>query len=414
MRFLAFVQLFLSALSALTVAACASLRGAPDRVQIDDAIRERTGVGVRADTEVAPLPEGVSLGDGISEGDAVATALWSSPSFRAILAELGIARADLRDAGLLRNPILSLLFPIGPKQLEWTIQFPIDALWQRPRRVATARLNAQAVGQRLVQDGLLLVGDVRRAHAEAVAVEQRLALASENAEVVERIREITEARLRAGDISDLEARTARNDAARAAALVQSLTYDRDASRVALLTLMGVDNSPGSITVVAGTGDVAESCASEVTGLLELALGSRPDVRAAEVAIEAAAERARWERSRVVNLIAMLDANGQGREGFELGPGVSGDLPVFARNQGAISRASSELARATHTYAAVRLRVSSDVRTAFVRFNQARQDEGVWTGDIVPSLETEQRQAEAAYRAGELPLLALLDESRRPL
>ena len=36
----------------------------------------------------------------------------------------------------------------------------------------------------------------------------------------------------------------------------------------------------------------------------------------------------------------------------------------------------------------------------------------WSRDIVPSLETEQRQAESAYNAGETALLNVLDVSRR--
>jgi cobalt-zinc-cadmium efflux system outer membrane protein len=238
------------------------------------------------------------------------------------------------------------------------------------------------------------------------------AVHSEIARVAERIREITEARLREGDISDLESRATRNDAAQAAALLQTLTHDRDASRVALLALIGVDDLPASAAIVARADAGAVACAGDAAGLIELALASRPDVRAAEIAIEAAGQLARWERSRVVNLIAALDANGQGREGYEVGPGIGLDLPVFFRNQGAIGRAASEIERASHAYTAVRLKVSSEVRTALVRLTQAQEAERVWTREILPSLETEQRQAESAYRVGELPLISLLDVTRR--
>ena len=120
--------------------------------------------------------------------------------------DLGIARADLVEAGLLRNPILSLLFPLGPKQLEFTLQYPFEVLWQRPARVGAARLNAQAIGERLVWDALSLVAQVRTAHADALTADRRLVLATQNAELTRRLADITDARLRAGDISDLEAR----------------------------------------------------------------------------------------------------------------------------------------------------------------------------------------------------------------
>ena len=133
---------------------------APDRATVDAALRARTNQGIRVEG-TAPLPPDVAVDDGLTAEEAVAIALWNSPSFQATLADLGMARADLVEAGLLRNPVLSFLFPVGPKQLEWTLQFPFDVIWQRPRRVAAARLNAQAVGERLVWDALTLVAQTR-------------------------------------------------------------------------------------------------------------------------------------------------------------------------------------------------------------------------------------------------------------
>jgi hypothetical protein len=64
------------------------------------------------------IPQGISLAAGLSEDDAVAIALWNNAAFQADLAALGVARADLVEAGLLRNPTLQLLLPIGYKQSE--------------------------------------------------------------------------------------------------------------------------------------------------------------------------------------------------------------------------------------------------------------------------------------------------------
>jgi outer membrane protein TolC len=62
--------------------------------------------------------------------------------------------------------------------------------------------------------------------------------------------------------------------------------------------------------------------------------------------------------------------------------------------------------------AVRTQVMSDVPSASVRVRQAEQAISAWREEIVPSLEIEQRQAESVYEAGEIPLFALLDVSRR--
>ena len=181
---------------------------------LDSAIRTRANAGIRVEgTE--PLPPDVAVDDGLTSEEAVAIALWNSPSFQATLADLGIARADLVEAGLLRNPVFSLLFPVGPKQLEWTLQFPFDVIWQRPKRVAAAQLNAQAVGERLVWDA----PDARRADTNgacrrASIADRRLQLTIENADLGAATDAASPRRAQAGDISELEARSARSDAAR--------------------------------------------------------------------------------------------------------------------------------------------------------------------------------------------------------
>jgi cobalt-zinc-cadmium efflux system outer membrane protein len=404
-------KLRLVATIALTSGACATMHDAPTPATVDAAIRARTAaVGIRIDNE-APLPPDVSLTDGLTQEEAVAVALWNSPSFQATLLDLGIARADLVEAGLLRNPILSLLFPLGPKQLEFTLQYPFEVLWQRPARVGAARLNAQAIGERLVWDALSLVAQVRIAHADALIADQRLALATQNAELTRRLADITDARLRAGDISDLEARAPRTDASRTEVVRRAAQHDRDLARLTLAALLGLDQAPERLLPQSSAAYDSRPCLVDDSRLKD-ALASRPDVRAAELTIEAATTRARWERSRAFVLIGILDANGSGEEGFESGPGVTFDLPIFNRNQGGVERATVEIARASRLYIAARSNVIADVRSAGVRVTQAQQALDAWSNDIVPSLETEQRQAESAYSAGEVPLFNVLDVSRR--
>jgi len=391
-------------------AGCASMNGAPTRNDVDDAIRGRTAAGIRLDSQVA-VPPDVNLADGLTQEEAVAVALWNSPSFLVTLTDLGIARADLAEAGLLRNPILSLLFPVGPKQLEFTLQFPFEVLWQRPARVDAARINAQAIGQRLVWDALSLVAQVRAAHADAITAERRLALATQNAELTRRLSDITDARLRAGDISDLEARAPRTDASRTDVVRRAAQHDRDLARLTLTALLGLDQAPTELQPQLSAAYDMQPCPVDDNRVKD-ALASRPDVRAAELTIESAAARARWERSRAFSLIGLLDANGEGREGFEIGPGMNVDIPVFNRNQGGTARATVEIERASRLYALARANVIADVRSAGVRVAQAQEALDAWSTDIVPSLETEQRQAESAYGAGEVPLFNVLDVSRR--
>ena len=297
----------------LTGVMCAACAPRTTSVDLNAALRERTGHTIKP-ADGAALPPGVTLEDGLTADEAVAIALWNSPSFQLVLADLGLARADLVEAGLLRNPVLSLLFPWGPKQFEWTVQFPFEVLWQRPRRVAAAQLNLESVSQRLVWDGLTLVADVRGAFADTLIAERRLALAGESAILTRRVADLTESRLRAGDISELEARGARSDAARVDVLRKAAEYDRDLAGLTLTGVIGLDPAALPIRMISGE---LSSCVTN-DNLFQEALASRPDIRAAELAIEAAGARARWEHSRIITLIGIIDGNGQGSEGAEAG------------------------------------------------------------------------------------------------
>lgn len=188
-----------------------------DRDKVSQGVEKRSGHPLRPTAEPTSneRPAGVVLTDGLSEDEAVALALWNSPAFGATLTTLGFARADLQEAGFLRNPIFSLLLPLGPKQLESALNWPIDALWQRPRRVAAARLDVERVAQSLVQAGLDVVRDARLAYAEVLLARQRHRLGIESAKVRNEIAGIAESRLAAGDSSEMETNALRIDAARA-------------------------------------------------------------------------------------------------------------------------------------------------------------------------------------------------------
>ena len=391
---------------------CASAIPPIDPGTVSTGIAERVGVDARGwpQREAAMLPPDVNLGDGVTVEEAISTALWNNPAFQVTLADLGLARADLVEAHMLRNPVLSLLFPIGPKQLEATLNVPIETFVLRPRRVRAATLDYDAVAARLVADGLRLVADVKATYVMAAAADRRAQAARDTADVAGRIRAVAEARLKAGDISEMETRATRGEALIAQATAKAGDYDRDLALVRLRAMMGIaSTTPLRLTPL---GDLAVQTCGEMSALTTQALAARPDVRAAEIGIEAAGARAGLAKAQVWTLTAILDANGEGTEGFEIGPGLAGELPIFSRNQGARARAAAQLDQAARRYAAVRAAVEEEVATATTRLAKAREVLDLWQGGIAQALETELRQAERAYEAGELPLLSVLDTSRR--
>ncbi len=210
-RLLASSLLLLPALLPVACATGGTLASDPATVSKGIADRAAVDPGGWPARERGSLPPGVSASDELTIHEAVAIALWNNPAFQLTLTDLGVARAELVDANLLRNPVLSILLPWGPKQLEATANWAIDSIWQRPRRVAAARLDVDAVAARLVQDGLVLMGTVRTAYIQAVAAARRAEFTRESAAIVGKFADITESQFKAGEISELDARAARDE-----------------------------------------------------------------------------------------------------------------------------------------------------------------------------------------------------------
>jgi cobalt-zinc-cadmium efflux system outer membrane protein len=398
------------ALSLVFLAGGCAAHSAHDRDYVSESVRSRTGHSLRPTaSEASGLPQGVAVADGVTEEEAVAVALWSNPDLEAALAELGLARADLVEAGLIRNPIFSLLFPLGPKQLEFTLTWPIETLWQRPKRVAAARLDVQRVAERLVQGGLDVVRDARTAHAELRLAEDRARLARESREVRVRVAAITEARLRLGDVSALEAAAARIDGARAEDEAARAERDLESTREKLRALLGLAaNAPPLQTTP------AEPAGAAVRGLDELlkeAFAARPELRAAELGIEAAGRRIGLAGSEITTLSGVLDANGSGKKGFEMGPGVVIELPLFGRNKGRIARAEAELELESKRYLAVRARIASEVAQARVALLQALESLAAWEERMTPVFEETLARVEKSRDAGEVAELDVLAARR---
>jgi len=160
----------------------------------------------------------------------------------------------------------------------------------------------------------------------------------------------------------MEALPPRVDARAMSDLALRSAQERDLARDRLRLLLGLRRDNSALRLRLAT--ALPSTPPEWPALLETALAARPDLRAAEIALEAALLRARWERSRIVSLLApLLSVKGVGQPGIKAGPGLSADLPVFYRNQGGVARADTEVRRATAEYAALRDQVELEIRQA---------------------------------------------------
>lgn len=381
-------------------AGCKSTQTCVDRGHIDRELQIRTEHSV--DTESCPgeisFPPNVVLEDGLTEEEAIALALWNNRDFLATLANLGIARGDLVQAGLLTNPQMNLLFPpIGTKQLEWTVFLPIEAIILRKRRVEIAERDYQRICNELVQNGLNVARDARVAFADFQFASDRYQLAQEAVEVRRGLAKLAQKRLDDGDIGELETINTRLDANRSRAEAAGLERAVKVAEARLKLVLGIASLNAPLLPVET--ELESVAPLDEEALVAEAIAIRPDIKAARVAIQAAQHRVELARKSFLRIDAVADGNSGGLGPTNSGPGLRFEIPVFNCNQGLIVRSQWTVDQASHNYHSVRDRVVTDVRTSVASVEQANSNLQILREEVLPDLQDTIQLSEAAYRDG---------------
>lgn len=381
-------------------------------VSTDIECRMGYSLGPQANPCVTFLPYGIRLEDGLSEDGAILIALWNNAAFNELLADLGIARGDLIQAGLLPNPEFLYYFSAPDKPLRWLVDFPLEALWLRPIRVKAAGSESARVGQRLSQAGLDLIRDVRQAYADAVLARGRQRVAQENLRLRGDIAAMADKRLKAGDASVQEASTARIDANIISQDAARIGFDVPQADERLRNLLGIprDRTPLSLDEA----PPPRRADLDADALVDQGSKSRPDILAADEAVAAASERLRLQKLGWIRFLGIADATTGRKTGHEFGPAFRVTVPIFNQNQGNIARAAAELEKAERARQTTRNLVALDIRQAHYRYAQARAELEILEEKTQPEVEQAIRRAEAAYREGNTPYLVVLETSRQLL
>jgi cobalt-zinc-cadmium efflux system outer membrane protein len=396
----------------LWLAGCQTAPRAPDRSMVAANLAQRVGhtVPCHTDAEIT-LPPGASLDDGITEDEAVSIALWNNAAFQELLVDLGLARGDLIQAGLLPNPEFVYYWPMSDKPYKYLFEFPIEAIWLRPIRVQSAAREADRTAERLTQAGLDLMRDVRQAYADVVLANERVRIAGESVKLRGTIAQLSEKRLRAGDISPQEAATARIDAFQAQQDLARIAYDIPVLEERLRNVMGI--GPLRCPLKLDPSPLPPCWRLDGDALSQEATRSRPDALAAAEAVAAAEARLRFARIGWVRVLGIADAT-SGENGHVLGPALRFTVPLFNRNQGGIARAEAELERAIRNQKTVEYQIILDVQRSNLQFQQAWAELEVLRRQVRPEVEGAVRNAQGGYQEGDVPIFIVLETTRQLL
>lgn len=398
----------------LTGCASVSSEATWDDVRTD--VARRTGQSVQwnrgtgADQAVASALERL-LEDGLTAEETVQIALLNNRGLQATYEELGIARADLVQAGLLKNPVFEGVFRFvrddgQAYDLGVTQDFLDVLLIPMRKKVAASRLGrTKMAATAAVVD---LVGEVRVATVRAQAVRQVLAMRREVMEAAQASYQMARRLRAAGNISELELSLERETYEESKLDVQAGELALVEASEQLNTLLGLWGQKAAwelaeeLPEVPGEEmDLAGAERRAVENSLDLAMAWQ-DLRTA-----ASAMGVEWAETVSPELAAGVEAEGEDPGVWEVGPVLALPVPLFDRGQAASARAKAEMRRLWGRYTDLAVRLRSQARTARYRLQTARRRAMYYRDVVIPLRQQILRQTQLRYNAMFLGVFQLL-------
>lgn len=357
-----------------TLTGCVALPRDAGLRDVQDAVRERSGFTIdhiEQDAEVA-VGERVRglLQDELSETTAVEIALLANRRFQAELEELGIARAELWQAGLARNPIVGGEIRSPGRPFEIFLAQDVIDLIRLPKRRRLAAAAFEQAKLRVADEVFDLVTEVRQAYFTMQAASQMVAMRQKVVDAAQAAAELAIRQYDAGNISDLQLENEQALLEQAKLELAASQEAELAERERLTSLMGLWGEQTTWRIGARLPDLPVEEA-DLDGLESLAAAQRLDLAAARREVEIAMRAFPLARLSAFELEAGVHREREPEGTLTTGPSLDIAVPIFDRGGAARSRAGAVLRQARQRLAALAVEIRSEVRAARVRMLAAR-------------------------------------------
>jgi cobalt-zinc-cadmium efflux system outer membrane protein len=414
----------LAPLGLILLAGCASVDLRAGFPEVGAAVEERHGARIAWSPGPELDPESTEalrslLQKRLTADDVVQVALLGNRDLQAMYADLGVAKADLVQAGLFRNPILdaAVLFHLGPirPDLQLGVAFSLlDALYVPLRkRVAAAQFEeAKLAVTGAVLDAAL---EARSAFYIHQADEQLLELRQTVVQALAASFEVSRRLHEAGNITDLD--LTRDRAAMEASKLELRSAEVAArlSRERLNSVLGL-SGPETAWEVDQRLPELPAASLQIGDVERSAIARSIDLARARQRIVSAGQQAGYHRATafIPELDLGVGAERESDEPWGIGPSVSIPIPLFDQGQARIARAASELRRAQQEHYALAVRIRATARAARERL-QGAEDRARYYRDIVlPLQERIVNEAQLQYNAMQIGILQLLRDRERQI
>ena len=385
--------LTLFTVAALSIPALAAPKEPPSR-PVEKAVRERTGLAVRwqqdASAREAALAEvRAFLKKPLTVNRAVQIALLNNRELLATFEDVGISAADLREAGLWKNPSfdLSVRFPDRPPSganWEEAVAFDLLDLLMLPLRRRVAADHLAAAQLRVADETLRLVAEVKMAVYGLQGDDAMLAHQRTIVDIQGTALDLAQRQHEAGNITDLalgQQQAAYNAARLDLAMAESDRREHSEKLNRLLSLWGGDTA---WKIAGGLPPVPESDVP-LRGLESLAVAQRLDLAAAQLELAGVVRALGLTKTyRYIGALEFgVDTERDSDRTNLTGPTLRLELPIFNQGQARVARGQAELRRAERKLEALAIGIRSDVRALHDKLAALRDTARFYQNEIVP-------------------------------
>ncbi|MNR76050.1 Outer membrane efflux protein [compost metagenome] len=379
--------------SALVLAGCASFSkdgGMNDVAALTEARTGQKPQLLRSDADRAAADNTVRdlLASTLTPDKAVQIALINNRGLQASLAELGIAEADLVQAGRMRNPGFSFgrLRNDAANELEIERSMVFDLMG-----LLTMPLRSKLEGQRFEQVKLEVAGDVvrlaaetRRAYFNAVAAAQSVQFMEQAQLAAEAGAELGQRMQKVGNWNKLDAAREQVFYADTTAQLARSRQEASSTREQLTRMLGLWQVDSRFTLPTQLPALPKT-PQDAVNLEAKAMEQRLDVQMAKRSTAATASAMGLTRAtRLVNVLDLGYMNksetGKSRSnGYE----VSLELPLFDWGSARTAKAESFYMQSLNRTAETAIRARSEVRDAYTAYRTAYDLSKHYRDEVVP-------------------------------
>lgn len=346
--------------------------------------------------------------------DAVQIALLNNRSLQASYGELGIAEADLVQAGRLPNPGFSFSRTHGSNDLSISRTFTLGLLNVLTLPLAT-RIESQRFEQTrlLAADAMLKVAaDARRAYVNAVAAEQAAAYAEQVKDSAAAGAELALRMQQAGNFSKLDYAREQAFYADAVAQLAKTRQQSVSAREKLTRVMGLWGAGTQYKLPERLPDLPSN-RPDLNDLESFAMQNRLDIQAAKLQTQSVASS--LGLSKATRFINALDVGYQNNfttaDGHEQGYEISVEIPIFNWGGSKVARAEAIYMQSVNRVADIAINARSEVRESYSAYVTDYDVAKHYRDEVVPIRKTISDEVLLRYNGMLASVFELLSDSR---